>query len=105
MIEIISHAACDMLFLQDSLCMPEHLGCIQNTTPDTSMCIHKCNGMMITSYSKLSFDEKLQDYIPREISAYKKYKKIFKAKRSSQIKGFVCARKSNTQYLILFSRL
>ena len=42
------------------------------------MCTNKCNGMMVTSFSKNNFDVKLQDYIPLEINSYKKYKKWFK---------------------------
>ena len=39
------------------------------------MCIEKCDGMFVTSYSKESFD--LDNYI-NELAAYKKFKKRFK---------------------------
>ena len=49
---------------------------------DTSTCIKKCNGMIITSFQK-----SLEKYDPMEIKAYNKYKKIFKSTASSSIKG------------------
>ena len=72
---------------QVPLCTPNQLSCVKNVTVDTSMCFHKCNGMMLTSFFKSDFDAKIKNYIPMEITAYKKYKKRFKPKTSSPIKG------------------
>ena len=73
--------------IQAPLCTPNLLSCVHNVTVDTSMCVHKCNGMMLTSFFKSDFDAKIKSYIPLEITAYKKYKKRFKPKTSSPIKG------------------
>ena len=46
------------------------------------MCMNKCNGMIITSFSTNK-----ENKILREAKSYKKYKKSFKGKTSSSIEG------------------
>ena len=58
--------------------------CVQNVTVDTSMCIKKCNGMLVTSYSKETVV--MDDFFFKEALAYKKYKKRFQGK---DIKGYM----------------
>merc|ERR1719195_837178 len=68
-------------------CSQEQLRCAYDKV-DSSQCVHKCNGMMVTSYSKSDIDGELEDYIPLEVAAYNKYKKRFKPKTSSGIEGY-----------------
>ena len=43
---------------------------------------------MVTGFSKLDVDRKMNDYIPDEIEAYKKYKNRFRTKTFSEIQGY-----------------
>ena len=70
---------------------------------DTSICIKKCNGMIITSFQK-----SLENYDPMEIKAYDKYKKIFKSTASSGIKGNIIITAKNmlgAEHLFILSRI
>ena len=67
---------------------PEELKCILNSSEvDTSMCINKCNGMMVTSFSHTEIDKKVDVYIRKEVMAYKTYKKWFRPQASKDIEG------------------
>ena len=55
---------------------------------DTSSCLTSCSGLMVTGFSKLDVDRKMNDYIPDEIEAYKKYKNRFRTKTFSEIQGY-----------------
>ena len=71
-----------------TLCSPEQLRCVQNTTVDSSMCVKNCNGLVITSYSKADHARSLEASIPKEVSDYRKYKKIFRPKSTSGLKAY-----------------
>ena len=75
--------------LQVTLCSPEHLRCIQNTTAtvDTSFCIRSCNGLMVTSYSKTELKGSMKKFSQKDVRAYRKYKRWFHQKNSNGIKG------------------
>ena len=53
------------------------------------MCFNKCNGMMVSSFSKSEIEKDAEELIPNVMEAYRKYKNLFKSASSSnsQIKG------------------
>ena len=69
------------------MCTPEQLKCLQTIAVDTSICINKCNGMMITSFSKEKYGGNIEGDIVKEFNAYKKYKKWFRTKDDTVIQG------------------
>ena len=74
----VEYTVCDKrlrdIIFQGQHCTAEQLSCVQNITVDTSVCLSSCSGLMVTGFSKLDVDRKMNDYIPDEIEAYKKYK-------------------------------
>ena len=89
-ISLFSMLLCSIpTLLQVTLCSPEHLRCIQNTTAtvDTSICIRSCNGLMVTSYSKTELKGSMKKFSQKDIRAYRKYKRWFHQKSSNGIKG------------------
>ena len=69
------------------MCTTEGLKCIDNIHVDTSMCFNKCNGMMVSSFSKSEIEKDAEELIPNVMEAYRKYKNLFKPVSSSQITG------------------
>ena len=51
--------------------------CHQKISLDTYNCKKSCNGLLITSFSKIEFDKSLERHIPKALNAYRKYKKMF----------------------------
>ena len=71
--------------IQDPICNPEQLACIENVKLNSSKCVKSCTGLIVTGYTKFEFDDlKLVD-IEKTIEAYKDFKKWFKVPLS--IKG------------------
>ena len=71
------------LNFQAMLCNPE----MNKVKPNTSMCIDKCNGMIVTSFHKEFVEEVDTGIHPKRVSQYQKFMKKFNAQTSVEIKG------------------
>ena len=66
------------------------------------MCIQKCNGLMVTSFSKSDTDKDPEEVIPKTVKEYEKYKSRFKSSSISGIKGL--DHNLNTSQLLIVSK-
>ena len=66
------------------------------------MCIQKCNGLMVTSFSKSDIDKDPEEFIPKTVKEYEKYKSRFKSSSISGIKGL--DHNLNTSQLLTVSK-
>ena len=76
---------------QDPICSPEQLKCLQIhnlKTVDTPTCIQKCNGLMVTSFSKTGIIKDPEELIPIVMKEYKRYKNRFKPTSNPEVQGF-----------------
>ena len=68
------------------------------------MCMNSCSGLMITSYARSKFDQDLDQYIPKPLNNYKKYKKWMKFSSGLRGNGFnfrIIVRIINLEYQIM----
>ena len=49
--------------------------CVEKMDMDDNICLHNCQGLLITSYSKSNSNTDLKYLLPKTVHDYRKYKK------------------------------
>ena len=64
-----------IVVLQDPVCSPKKLKCVENIeVPSSSSCLKSCSGFMVTSFVKSRENEDFKGFISKDIDDYNAYK-------------------------------
>ena len=70
------------------LCTQEKLQCVKNISIDESGCLHKCSGLLVTSFDH----ENIESFLPNLAEYMKSYDNFFQTMRK-ELKGELGANK------------
>ena len=74
--------------INESLCHPDKLQCLENINLENSECLQKCEGLLIAGYDKAKFDENEKKAVLfKVIGDYKEYKTDVILSFSSDFEG------------------